>query len=87
MKLLQEIIHPDFPTIGKQLDKRSAARIILIDNDWKVPLLYSSKYDIYVIPGGWIEQWENIQEAVIREAKEETGITDITFIENFEEWI
>ena len=30
---------------------------------------------------------ESTHQTAIREAKEETGITDITFVENFEEWI
>ncbi len=36
---------------------------------------------------GKIEDGESTHETAIREAKEETGITDITFLENFEEWI
>ena len=34
-----------------------------------------------------MEKGESIQETAIREAQEETGITDIIFLENFEEWI
>ena len=36
---------------------------------------------------GKMEQGESTHQTAIREAQEETGITDITFIENFEEWI
>jgi len=36
---------------------------------------------------GKMEKGESIHETAIREAKEETGIIDITFLENFEEWI
>ena len=36
---------------------------------------------------GKMEQGESTHQTAIRETKEETGITDITFIENFEEWI
>ncbi|MFQ5782129.1 MAG: bis(5'-nucleosyl)-tetraphosphatase [Nitrosopumilus sp.] len=36
---------------------------------------------------GKMEKGESTRETAIREAKEETGITDITFLENFEEWI
>ena len=36
---------------------------------------------------GKMEKNETTHETAIREAKEETGITDITFAENFEEWI
>ena len=36
---------------------------------------------------GKMEKGESTHQTAIREAKEETGITDIKFIENFEEWI
>ena len=36
---------------------------------------------------GKMENGETYHETAIRETKEETGITDITFLENFEEWI
>lgn len=36
---------------------------------------------------GKMEKGESAHETSIRETKEETGITDITFVENFEEWI
>ena len=36
---------------------------------------------------GKMEKGESTHETAIREAKEETGIMDITFLENFEEWI
>ena len=36
---------------------------------------------------GKMESGESTHQTAIRETKEETGITDITFVENFEEWI
>ena len=36
---------------------------------------------------GKMEKGESIQETALRETKEETGITDVTFLDNFEEWI
>jgi 8-oxo-dGTP pyrophosphatase MutT (NUDIX family) len=36
---------------------------------------------------GKMEKGESAHQTAIRETEEETGITDITFIENFEEWI
>jgi len=36
---------------------------------------------------GKMEKGETIHETAIRETGEETGITDIVFVENFEEWI
>ena len=36
---------------------------------------------------GKMEKDESIHQTAIRETQEETGITDITFLDNFEEWI
>ena len=36
---------------------------------------------------GKMEKGESIYQTAIRETREETGITDIAFLENFEEWI
>ena len=36
---------------------------------------------------GKMEKGESTHQTAIRETEEETGITDIAFIENFEEWI
>ena len=36
---------------------------------------------------GKMEKGETTHETAIRETREETGITEITFVENFEEWI
>ena len=36
---------------------------------------------------GKMEQEESTHQTAVRETKEETGITDIAFVENFEEWI
>lgn len=49
--------------------------IVLHDN--KILLLHADKYDLYMLPGGRIENDETPEEACIRELKEETGITGI----------
>ena len=36
---------------------------------------------------GKMEKGESIQETAVRETEEETGIKDVKFLENFEEWI
>ena len=36
---------------------------------------------------GKMEEGESLHETAIRETNEETGITDIEFLDNFEEWI
>lgn len=73
MKLLKTITHPDFPTPNIEIDTREAARIVLVDSDGNFPIIYTTRYDIYCIPGGGIDEWESIIDAVKREAREETG--------------
>ncbi len=52
---------------------RQAARAIVFDADNKVALLYIAKHDYYELPGGGVEEDETIEEACIRECKEEIG--------------
>lgn len=46
----------------------------LIINDAKVLLVYHKKLDVWLYPGGHIEENENPDEALVREVKEETGL-------------
>lgn len=46
---------------------------------WRIALLKHKKLGRWVVPGGHIDPWENAEEAVIREAKEETGL-DISLL-------
>lgn len=53
---------------------RNSARSIII-SDKKVAMIYSRKYGYYKFPGGGIEAGETPVEAVIRETREEAGLT------------
>ena len=67
------------PTVG----------VFIFNQEGKLLLLQSHKWpDAYVVPGGHVELGERLEEAAIREAKEETGldIYDLEFI-NFQEFI
>ena len=66
-----KLISPDY--IGKVEIVRHASRGIII-KDNKILLGYETKEDQYIIPGGGIENNESIEECLIREIKEETGI-------------
>ena len=55
---------------------RNSARSIIIRNG-KVAMVHSLKYDYYKFPGGGIEVGENPVEAMIRETREEAGLTVI----------
>ena len=70
------------------IEETSAGVILFRKEDSKILFLllhYPSGHWDFV--KGKIEQGESTYETAIRETKEETGITDIKFLENFEEWI
>jgi len=70
------------------IEETSAGIILFRKEDSKILFLllhYPSGHWDFI--KGKMEEDESTHETAIREAKEETGITDITFLENFEEWI
>lgn len=56
---------------------RPSVRGIIFNKDNLISLIYSQKYHFYKLPGGGIEEGENYLETLIREVKEETGLTVI----------
>lgn len=77
MKLLKTIRDVDVfggATNNPILKERNAARAVVIDEKSnKLGMVYVSKFDYYKIPGGGIEENENIEEALDRECMEEIG--------------
>ena len=70
------------------IEETSAGMILFRKEDSKILFLllhYPSGHWDFI--KGKMEKGESTHETAIREAKEETGIIDITFLENFEEWI
>lgn len=67
------------PTVGAFIFNQAGALLLLKSHKWP---------GMYVVPGGHVELGERIEEAVIREAKEETGLDvyGLKFI-NFQEFI
>ena len=59
-----------------QRSKRATVRAI-IECDGKLAMIHKKKRDYYAFPGGGIEDGESYQEALIREVKEETGLSVI----------
>ncbi len=69
--------------------KETSAGIIVYtkENTKKLFLLLHYPSGHWDFVKGKMEKNETTHETAIRETKEETGITDIVFVENFEEWV
>lgn len=75
MRLLFEMDLNDYASCTKTFVRNSARSIIL--SDGKVAMIHSTKYDYYKFPGGGIEDGEDPVTAMIRETREEAGLTVI----------
>lgn len=75
MRLLFELDLHDYAECTRTF-VRNSARSIIIRNG-QVAMVHSLKYDYYKFPGGGIEAGENPVEAMIRETREEAGLTVI----------
>lgn len=76
MQLLKVIRNEDLGYKNKKVKyiTRKAARAVLFDRG-RVALLFVTKHNYHKIPGGGINQKENINSALLREIMEETGCT------------
>lgn len=73
MELLFEIDKKDYDPNGEVFSRPSARAIII--QDGKIAVIYSRKNQFYKIPGGGVESGEDNITAMIREVKEEVGLT------------
>lgn len=72
-----EKLHQEEQKNNEALKPRLAARTVLFDKDGKVAILHVKKHGYYKIPGGGIEEEENVRDAAAREVAEETGCSSI----------
>lgn len=75
MELLKKITDKDIlGTEGLSNAKpRLTARAIVINQDELLAVMYASEFQLYSLPGGGIEENEDVLEALRREVLEETG--------------
>jgi 8-oxo-dGTP diphosphatase len=65
---------PDSPAVDTTaFRKRGAARAVLLDDKGQVYLLNVSKHGYHKLPGGGIDEGEDIKQAMERELMEEVG--------------
>ena len=69
--------------------EETSAGVVLFrrENDKPLFLLLHYPSGHWDFVKGKMEDGESPKETALREAKEETGISDVKFVENFEEWI
>lgn len=72
MRILFEMDKKDYISNGSVF-RRPSARAIIIKAG-KIAMVHSKKYNYYKFPGGGIEAAESIEDALIREVLEETGL-------------
>lgn len=73
MRMLFEIDKKDYDPNGT-VGTRPSVRGIIV-KDGKIALIHSLKYDYYKFPGGGAEQGEDRIETLVREVREESGLT------------
>ena len=76
MKQLFEMDLHDYEE-GNAEFRRPSARAIILREDGRIALVYSEKEHYYKFPGGGIHDDEEKKAALIREVKEEVGLTVI----------
>ncbi|MFA6897125.1 MAG: NUDIX domain-containing protein [Patescibacteria group bacterium] len=78
MELLREISESDIGApLGEKKDirykLRKAARALVFNREGKIAILFVSKKNYHKLPGGGIEDGEDVKPALAREIMEETG--------------
>lgn len=83
MRHLKTTIHPDIEHLDEKIIFQcSAARAICVDGE-DILLLYTERYHDYTIPGGGIDEGEDVIAGLVRELEEETGAKNIHNIKPF----
>ncbi|MCG9788833.1 NUDIX hydrolase [Vibrio mediterranei] len=83
MRQITTAIHPDIEHLDdKKIIKRNATRAITIDGE-NILLLFTERYHDYSLPGGGLDEGEDVIAGMVRELEEETGAKNIHSIKPF----
>ena len=82
MRLLKSTVHPDISSLAQSTFLRSATRAIVLKGEM-ILMLYTERYHDYTLPGGGLDEGEDLQQGLIRELQEETGAQNIRNIREF----
>ncbi|MDO6687218.1 MULTISPECIES: NUDIX hydrolase [unclassified Agarivorans] len=82
MRLLKSTIHSDLGSLTGRALERIATRAIVLKGD-DILLMYTERYHDYTLPGGGVDQGEDLITGLKRELSEETGAQNIRNIEAF----
>jgi ADP-ribose pyrophosphatase YjhB (NUDIX family) len=75
MSILRSTIHPDVDTPNNNFQRIATRGIITQGAD--ILLIFTSRYHDYSLPGGGVNQGEDIVSGLLREVEEETGAQNI----------
>lgn len=83
MRHLHIATHPEVGPLSQQrILQRKAARAIVLDGE-DILMLYTERYHDYTLPGGGVDEGEDILQGMVRELQEETGAQNIHNIKPF----
>ena len=82
MELLTTLIHPSVTAMDGRIVNRCAVRAIVRDGD-DILLLYTRRYNDYSLPGGGVDDGEDLADALRRELQEETGAQAIQITQEY----
>ncbi|MCG6411348.1 NUDIX domain-containing protein [Vibrio fluvialis] len=83
MRHLHIATHPEVEPLSQQrILQRKAARAIVLDGE-DILMLYTERYHDYTLPGGGVDEGEDILQGMVRELQEETGAQNIHYIKPF----
>lgn len=83
MRHLQTAVHPDVERLSQYtVLQRKATRAIVIDGE-DILMLYTERYHDYTLPGGGVDDGEDVLAGLVRELEEETGAKNIHSIKPY----